>query len=293
MEDHEQSCKVTLEPTEGPYIQPYIALFDCEHLNAADMATYLSLLTYAGFKEIYPSLGTIAKRARFCVRTVIDSIAKIESLGLIKVNREGDGTSGPGRGYTNHYHVYRKETCNSCTFINKGAADAHQIDQRYISKKEGKPRPKKSKIDIDLTQDVIPWMATVAGKLPSHKRKLNGSEKALETKDKLIDAETMLGSAEFRKRWLDYLAGGAWKDTKWPYSHFLSALWAKSEPGADSHSASRPFKHRHKLSDTGITQADIDYARKFGKYPPDLYAADGSERTLEERTKEMEGWRKL
>lgn len=74
-------------------------ILDSLELNGSDKLVYMVLSRYSNnkTKRCFPSVTTISKKARLSRRTTCRSLANLEQLNLIKIERE--------HGSVNHYQL--------------------------------------------------------------------------------------------------------------------------------------------------------------------------------------------
>jgi DNA-binding transcriptional regulator YhcF (GntR family) len=251
----------------------YNEIISDDRISHSAFRLYCALCSTRHFFEKHPGVRWLSNQASLNKETVCIALKELESAGLIKI------TKNHGIGMANTYTILEEVYGKTGQSGSVGHGETVHSSKEREKEREKVPRQKKDR-RMDPKQNIIPWM----------KAQLSGRswQNPTAPMENLICKIAEEQGREFVQRaWLDFVDHRAARCGDRPFRSFLGELTSRR---ADSNSGRRPFKHTHKLTEDAITQADIDYARKWGKIPPELYNDDGSERTLEERTKEMEGW---
>ena len=90
----------------GWYRMPGFIFDDCGAVGVQGVAVYAALASFAdGHGECWPSLGAIARRVGASRPTVIKALRRLESVGLIRIARPGEGAAG------HHSNLYTLLPC--------------------------------------------------------------------------------------------------------------------------------------------------------------------------------------
>lgn len=99
--DHEASDAIEIRDQSGdPFTAVWNWLLDRRDLSGTEKLVWIALRSYAGFREIRPSVQSVARRAGVSIRTAQRTVVALTGKGLLRVERR----SRPDGGFaTNRY----------------------------------------------------------------------------------------------------------------------------------------------------------------------------------------------
>ena len=145
---HKEEIEISDQSGE-PFTSVWNWFLDREDMTVADKLVWIALKSYAGYREVRPSVKTVAKRASVSVRTAQRSFDVLSKIGLLRVERR----NRPDGGFaTNRYILLAAPRKN----MGKGVGDTvsptpgatlspplvpqcHQINIKKIKDKKTSP----------------------------------------------------------------------------------------------------------------------------------------------------------
>jgi Helix-turn-helix domain len=90
---HKEEIEISDQSGE-PFTAVWNWFLDREDLTVADKLVWIALKSYAGYREVRPSVKTVAKRASVSVRTAQRSFDVLSKIGLLRVERRNRPDGG-------------------------------------------------------------------------------------------------------------------------------------------------------------------------------------------------------
>jgi hypothetical protein len=93
--DQKTDDKIEIRDQSGdPFTAVWNWLLDCRGLSGTEKLVWIALKSYAGYREIRPSVQTVARRAGVSIRTVQRTIIALTTKSLLRVERRSRPDGG-------------------------------------------------------------------------------------------------------------------------------------------------------------------------------------------------------